>query len=209
SDAQVCRMIWNDAGGVILARAHASVIGRAWREGFQGEPSALVGKTAFPHLPAARDLNSATPSSLRKIWRPLPLLLVRTWIVPLSGLKSEARSAASSPYRAPVASAACAKRRKSGSLALSSGLASAIVRYRTRAPSASSKGSTRRQASSDEILPSRHARLSPAFKTVRVRFALARRRRIASTSPLASSRKFGFLASFLVRRRAGEAASSR
>jgi hypothetical protein len=36
--------------------------------------------------------------------------------------------------------------------------ASAIVRYRTRAASASSNGSTRRQAASDVILPSRHAR---------------------------------------------------
>src|SRR5262249_20829330 len=69
--------------------------------------------------------------------------------------------------------------------------------------------STRRQASSDETFPSRHARLSAAFRTVSVRFALARRRRMASGSFLTNSRRFGLLASFLLRRRAGELARSR
>ena len=61
--------------------------------------------------------------------------------------------------------------------------ASAIVRYRMRAASTPLKGLTLRHAASEAVLPSWKAWLSAALRTVRMRLALERRRRAASSLP--------------------------
>ena len=97
--------------------------------------------------------------------------------------------------------------RNAGSQALTSRTHSASERYRTRAVSTARKGLTRRQASSLAAWPEFQAWFNAAFRTVRMRFAVARRLRMPSAL-LSILRWLGFRPG-LERARAGFAARPR
>src|SRR5262249_57437629 len=99
---------------------------------------------------------------------------------PASALKSAEHKEANSEYRQPVSIAPCTRLRNAGSQALTSRTHSASERYRTRAVSTARKGLTRRQASSLATWPDFQAWFNAAFRTVRIRFAVARRLRMPS-----------------------------
>jgi hypothetical protein len=49
--AHVCRKPWKDIRGLILARSHASIIGRAWSDLRNGSPLARRSSSSWPPLP--------------------------------------------------------------------------------------------------------------------------------------------------------------
>src|SRR5262249_27746393 len=137
----------------------------------QGWPPSLRSKISSEARPAQSSRNSATPSLVRMMRLERPVLLIEMATVPESASKSRAWRRQSSPYRAPVASAACTSRRKAGSLALIRRRHSSIVKNRVRAASAPGNGRTRRQAASLGVRPSRQAKFSAALSCVRLRLA--------------------------------------
>ena len=105
-------------GGSIFARSHAACMGRACSLGFP---------LPTEHRHHRRDRRQAgrrtpAPSSVRTTCRLSPGFARANMSVPLSALKSSTFSRPSSPYRAPVSSAARTSERNSASAALSSRL---------------------------------------------------------------------------------------
>ena len=135
-----------------------------------------------------------------------PVLETRTVKVPASTSKSAITARLSSPYRQPVAIAACTSRRNGPPAAFTRRFHSSTERYRMRGVSTRSKGFTRRQAASLGVRPSRQARFNAAFRIESNRFAVTLRRR--TPSGLWSTARCCCLAPAAVRSRAGALARS-